>query len=105
MPDFLAKVPLGESLTPVGQLRFTQAGSRQYSTFTYDAAWTQSARAFAIQPDLSLESGPFHPSGQAGHLRDALAGVFADAAPDSWGRRLLERAYGNGLSEFGYLTV
>jgi serine/threonine-protein kinase HipA len=38
-------------------------------------------------------------------MRDALAGVFADAAPDSWGRRLLERAYGNGLSEFEYLTL
>lgn len=105
MSDFLAQVALGESLVPIGQLRFTHAGPRQYSTFTYDAAWTQGARAFAIQPDLSLESGPFHASGQAGHLRDALAGVFADAAPDSWGRRLLERAYGNGLSEFEYLTL
>ena len=38
-------------------------------------------------------------------MRDALAGVFADAAPDSWGRRLLERAYGNGLTEFEYLTL
>jgi serine/threonine-protein kinase HipA len=38
-------------------------------------------------------------------MRDALAGVFANAAPDSWGRRLLERAYGNGLSEFEYLTL
>lgn len=34
-----------------------------------------------------------------------MAGVFADAAPDSWGRRLLERAYGNGLNEFEYLTL
>jgi serine/threonine-protein kinase HipA len=63
------------------------------------------ARIFAIQPDLSLESGPFHATGQAGYLRDALAGVFADAAPDSRGRRLHERAYGNGLSEFEYLTL
>jgi serine/threonine-protein kinase HipA len=38
-------------------------------------------------------------------MRDALAGVFADTAPDSWGRRLLERAYGSGLSEFAYLTL
>ena len=38
-------------------------------------------------------------------MRDALAGVFADAAQDSWGRRLLERTYGNGLSEFEYLTL
>lgn len=31
-------------------------------------------------------------------MRGALAGVFADAAPDSWVRRLLERTYGNGFS-------
>lgn len=105
MADFLAHVALGEGLVPVGQLRFTQAGPRQFSTFTYDAAWTEDARAFAIQPDLSLESGPFHASGQGGNARDALPGVFADAAPDSWGRRLLERAYGAGLSEFEYLTL
>lgn len=105
MADFLAHVALGEGLVPVGQLRFTQAGPRQFSTFTYDAAWIEDARAFAIQPSLSFESGPFHVSGQGGNARDALAGVFADAAPDSWGRRLLERAYGAGLSEFEYLTL
>lgn len=105
MPDFAAHVALGESLTPVGQLRFTQAGPRQFSTFSYDAAWTENPRAFALQPDLPFEGGPFHTSGQPGNMRDALAGVFSDAAPDSWGRRLLERTYGNGLSEFEYLTL
>lgn len=105
MPDYTAHVALGESLTPVGQLRFTQAGPRQFSTFSYDPAWIENPRAFAVQPTLPLEGGPFHMSGQPGNMRDALAGVFADAAPDSWGRRLLERAYGNGLSEFEYLTL
>ncbi len=105
MPDFNAHVVLGESLTPVGQLRFTQAGPRQFSTFSYDPAWIENPRAFAVQPTLPLEGGPFHMSGQPGDMRDALAGVFADAAPDSWGRRLLERAYGSGLSEFEYLTL
>lgn len=105
MPDFAAHVALGESLTPVGQLRFTQAGPRQFSTFSYDAAWIENPRAFALQPDLPFEGGPFHTSGQPGNMRDALAGVFSDAAPDSWGRRLLERTYGNGLSEFEYLTL
>ncbi|PKA44163.1 hypothetical protein CWR43_07660 [Rhizobium sullae] len=57
-------------------------------------------RAFAVQPTFPLEAGPFQTSGKPGNMRDALAGVFADAAPDSWGRRLLERGYGNGLSEF-----
>lgn len=105
MADFAAHVALGASLTPVGQLRFTHAGPRQFSTFSYNPAWIENARAFAIEPDFSLDAGPFHCSGQGGHTRDALAGVFADAAPDSWGRRLLERAYGNGLSEFEYLTL
>ncbi len=86
MPDFTAHVALGESLTPVGQLRFTQAGPRQFSTFAYDPAWIENPRAFAVQPTFSLEAGPFHTSGQPGNMRDALAGVFADAAPDSWGR-------------------
>lgn len=105
MPDFAAHVALGESLTPVGRLRFTQAGPRQFSAFSYDPAWIENPRAFALQPTLPLEGGSFHASGQSGNTRDALAGVFSDAAPDSWGRRLLERTYGNGLSEFEYLTL
>lgn len=105
MTDFNAYVVLGESMTPVGQLRFTQAGPRQFSTFAYDSAWIENPRGFAVQPTFPLDAGPFHTSGQPGNMRDALAGVFADAAPDSWGRRLLERTYGNGLSEFGYLTL
>jgi hypothetical protein len=85
MIDFIAHVALGESLTPVGQLRFTHAGPRQFSTFSYDPAWIGNPRALAIEPDFSLEAGLFHRSGQPGNMRDALAGVFADAAPDSWG--------------------
>lgn len=105
MSDFSAQVALGETLTPVGTLRFTRSGPRQFSTFTYDPDWAQSPRAFPIEPALPLEGGPFHTSGKPGHMRDALPGVFSDAAPDDWGRRLLERAYGNGLSEFDYLTL
>lgn len=105
MAEAFAQVALGEGLIPVGQLRFTQAGPRQFSTFAYDAAWVEDDRAFAVQPDFALDAGPFHTSGQAGAMRDALPGVFADAAPDTWGRRLLERAYGAGLTEFQYLTL
>jgi serine/threonine-protein kinase HipA len=105
MADFVAGVALGQALTPVGQLRFTQAGPRQFSTFTYDPAWTENLRGFALQPDMPIEGGPFHASGNSGNMRDALAGVFSDAAPDSWGRRLLERTRGMGLSEFDYLTL
>ena len=105
MGVFSAGVALGANLTAVGQLRFTQSGPRQFSTFTYDQAWIESARGFALQPDMPLDGGPVHSAGQSGHMREALAGVFSDAAPDTWGRRLLERAYGAGLSEFEYLTL
>jgi serine/threonine-protein kinase HipA len=105
MTEFSAQVVLGESLTPVGRLRFTQNGPRQFSTFSYDPAWIEDPRAFTLQPDMPFEGGPFHASAQSGNAGDALAGVFSDATPDAWGRRLLERAYGKGLSEFEYLTL
>lgn len=105
MTDFHAHVALGERLTSVGQLRYTHAGPRQFSVFSYDPAWVKEPRAFPLQPDLPLEGGPFHASGQSGNVRDAMAGAFCDAAPDVWGRTLLERTYGSGLSEFEYLTL
>ena len=105
MPEFSARVALGESLTPVGHLRFTQAGPRQFSTFSYDPAWRENPRVFALQPDMPFDGGPFHTSRQSDIMRDAPAGVFSDASPDSWGRRLLERAYGKNLSEFDDLTL
>ncbi|HVK79302.1 MAG TPA: type II toxin-antitoxin system HipA family toxin [Verrucomicrobiae bacterium] len=105
MSEQIARVALGERLTPIGTLRFTRTGPRQFSTFDYDQTWRDDPRAFAIQPDIVLDGGPSHASGASGDQRDALAGVFLDAAPDSWGRRLLERAYGGGLSEFDYLTL
>jgi serine/threonine-protein kinase HipA len=105
MADYVADVALGESLIGVGQLRFTRAGAGQYSRFDYDPNWLKDPIAFAIAPDLPIEGGPFHASAQTKENGDALASVFADAAPDSWGRRLLERSYGTGLCEFEYLTL
>lgn len=105
MAEFSARVALGERLVPVGQLRFTQTGPRQFSTFSYAPEWTEDAQGFALAPSLPRDAGPFHTSGQREAMHDALPGAFADAAPDNWGRRLLERAYGAGLSEFEYLTL
>lgn len=105
MPEFVARVALGEGLTRVGQLRFTHAPPRQFSHFVYDQDWIENERGFALQPDLPLNGGAFFAAGQPGHMRDSLPGAFSDAAPDTWGRRLLERAYGAGLSEFQYLTL
>lgn len=103
---FFAQIVLGEGKVPVGHLDFTRDGPRQHSAFTYDPSWLTSAQRFGLQPDLPLDSAPHFASGNAaGDVRDALHGAFSDAAPDSWGRRLLERSYGAGLSEFQYLTL
>ncbi|MGJ4952473.1 type II toxin-antitoxin system HipA family toxin [Bradyrhizobium sp. HKCCYLS20291] len=105
MSEYYARVVLGQALTRVGELRFTKTGPRQFSVFAYDPTWSKDARAFALQPNMPFDGGPYHASSQSGEPREALAGAFSDAAPDSWGRRLLERAYGKGLSEFEYLTL
>ena len=49
------------------------------------------------------QAGGFFASGR-GDPRNALHVCFQDAAPDSWGRALMTRVLGGGLTEFDYLT-
>lgn len=91
MGDWYAKVARGERLTPVGKLRYSRSVPRQFSLFSYDPDFVGSEAAFALQPSLPLDGGPFPASSQTGNVRDALTGFFADAAPDTWGRNLLGR--------------
>jgi len=101
-----AEVHLGRSLLHVGKLRFSFERGRQYSEFSYDREWFEGARSFAIAPDLPLGIAPFFASsGRGGDQRDSLPGALQDAAPDAWGRMLMERLYGSGLSEFHMLTL
>ncbi len=101
-----AEVHLGRSLLHVGKLRFSFERGRQYSEFSYDREWVEDARGFAIAPDLPLGIAPFFASsGRGGDQRDSLPGVLQDAAPDAWGRMLMERLYGSGLSEFDMLAL
>jgi len=101
-----AEVHLGHSLLHVGKLRFSFERTRQHSEFSYDRDWVEDARGFAIAPDLPLGLAPFFASsGRSGDQRESLPGVLQDAAPDAWGRMLMERLYGAGLSEFDMLTL
>lgn len=99
-----AQVALGAGLRGVGDLVFTRDGARQFSAFTYTADWLGSVDRFRLSPDLDLVPTAHTASGRR-DARDALHGPFADVAPDSWGRRLLERAHGAGLSEFDLLVL
>ena len=102
MPE--AIVALGEGKRIVGRLRFESDGRRQHSQFEYDAAWLAAEDRFALAPGLPLRDGSHFSSGKD-DKRSALPGCFDDAAPDSWGRALMTKALGGGLSEFDYLVL
>lgn len=102
MPE--AIVALGEGKRVVGRLRFESDGRRQHSQFEYAAEWLAAPDRFALSPGLPLREGSHYSAGRSDR-RSALPGCFADAAPDSWGRALMTRALGGGLSEFDYLVL
>ncbi len=67
----------------VGRLSRERAGSKSVISFAYEPGWVAAADAFPVDPSLPLYEGDQYPS--------TLPGAFADAAPDRWGRTLLER--------------
>ena len=52
----------------------------------YERNWLGQARAFALDPDLSLDAHPFFPKPELGNF-----GVFLDSSPDRWGQTLMKR--------------
>lgn len=102
MPE--AIVALGEGKRVVGRLRFESDGRRQHSQFEYADDWLAAPDRFALSPGLPLREGRHFSAGREDR-RSALPGCFADAAPDSWGRGLMAKALGGGLSEFDYLVL
>lgn len=99
-----AIVALGETKRVVGRLRFETDGRRQHSQFEYEPQWLAAKDSFALAPGLPLREGGHFAAGRDDR-RSALPGCFSDAAPDSWGRALMARALGGGLSEFDYLVL
>ena len=64
----------------------TLAHDRGQVRFHYDRNWLKNARAFALDPDLSLDEHPFFPKPELGNF-----GVFLDSSPDRWGQTLMKR--------------
>ncbi len=101
MPE--AIVALGAGKRIVGRLRFDSDGRRQYSQFEYAEEWLVAHDSFPLSPGLPLRPGSHFNSGRTDR-QDALSGCFSDAAPDAWGRSLMTRALGAGLTEFDFLV-
>jgi serine/threonine-protein kinase HipA len=54
--------------------------------FHYERSWLKDPRAFALDPDLSLDEHPFFPKPELGNF-----GIFLDSSPDRWGQTLMKR--------------
>ena len=67
----------------VGTLARERAGTKSVTSFAYEPGWVTSPAAFSLDPSLPLYEGEQYPP--------TLPGIFADAAPDRWGRTLMER--------------
>jgi serine/threonine-protein kinase HipA len=83
--DNVLEVWLDCDLGPVCQVG-TLAHDRGQVRFRYDRQWLKDARAFALDPDLSLDESPFFPKPELGNF-----GVFLDSSPDRWGQTLMKR--------------
>lgn len=64
----------------------TLAHDRGQIRFHYERGWLRDARAFALDPDLSLDEAPFFPKPELGNF-----GIFLDSSPDRWGQTLMKR--------------
>jgi len=64
----------------------TLAHDRGQIRFRYAPEWLRNSRAFALDPDLSLDAHPFFPKPELGNF-----GIFLDSSPDRWGQTLMKR--------------
>jgi len=64
----------------------TLAHDRGQIRFHYNGDWLRDPRAFALDPDLSLDDAPFFPKPELGNF-----GIFMDSSPDRWGQTLMKR--------------
>ncbi len=67
----------------VGTLSRERTRSKSVISFAYNRLWVTGSDSFAIDPSLPLFEGD--------QYQAALPGIFSDAAPDRWGRTLMER--------------
>jgi serine/threonine-protein kinase HipA len=87
MADFEVHIDLDNNTRPIGVARCNRVRDTEVILFEYDRAWLSDTDRFALQPALTLTRGTFAPPAGL-----ATFGSIGDSAPDTWGRRLMQRA-------------
>jgi serine/threonine-protein kinase HipA len=85
--DIEVFVDLKGAPTRVGTLRRQPGRGQEIVTFEYHDDWLAHPGRFSLEPALTLTRGAFPPANGA-----PLFGSIGDSAPDTWGRRLMQRA-------------
>jgi serine/threonine-protein kinase HipA len=87
MTDFEVHLSRDGETRLVGHARSNRVRGKETVHFEYADGWLRDADSFALEPGLPLTRGGFQPpAGQTIH------GSLGDSAPDTWGRRLMQRA-------------
>ncbi|MER9316273.1 HipA domain-containing protein [Mesorhizobium sp. M0659] len=87
MADFEVHIDLGGRTRLVGLAMSNRVRGAETILFEYDNAWLQDPNRFSLEPALALTRGPFAPAAGL-----ATFGSIGDSAPDTWGRRLMQRS-------------
>ncbi len=87
MSDIEVHIDLDGRTQRVGLLRQYPARRGEAITFEYVEAWLAGINHFSLEPALTLSRGVFAP-----RRGQAIFGSIGDSAPDTWGRRLMQRA-------------
>ncbi len=83
---------VGRAALEVGELALLRDGRREYSAFTYRKSWLAHAERFEISPDLPLREGYFTRRASSGE-DSPFPLALADTEPDTWGKRIIQRAH------------
>ena len=99
MSDVEVHIDRAGRTQPIGLLRRHAARRGEIVTFEYDAAWLDDDASFSLEPALALTRGTFAPTPER-----AIFGSIGDSAPDTWGRRLMQRAERRSAERAGRLV-
>jgi serine/threonine-protein kinase HipA len=85
--DIEVHIDFAHGLKRVGTLHRHARRGAEITSFEYHPSWLSDPMRFSLEPALVLHRGAFTPANGS-----ALFGSIGDSAPDTWGRRLMQRA-------------